>query len=386
MENFVFANPTRIIFGKGGENGVGQELKDCKKVLLHYGENSIKRSGLYDRVCASLRASGVAYVELGGVKPNPLLSLVYEGIRLCREEGVDFILAVGGGSVIDSAKAIAAGVNYGGDVWDFYTNKGSVQSALPVGVILTIAAAGSESSDSTVITKAEGNHKRPMGSALLFPRFAILNPELTFSLPPYQTACGIADICAHILERYFTKTRNVDLTDRLCEAALKTMIVNGPLALASPEDYAARAEVMWTGAVAHNNILGTGRVSDWGTHMIEHEVSGIYDVAHGAGLAMVFPAWMRYNYREDVQRFVQFAVRVWDVDLAYEDPEAIALEGIKRMRRFFSALGLPVSLKELNIDASRIDEMAAKAVQYGPLGQFKKLGHADVVEILKLAL
>ncbi len=386
MENFIFNNPTRIIFGQGGENSVGQELKGCRKVLLHYGEGSIKRSGLYDRVIASLRAAGVQWVELGGVKPNPLLSTVYEGIQLCRAEGVDFILAVGGGSAIDSAKAIAAGVCYAGDVWDFFTNQAEVQAALPVGVILTIAAAGSESSDSAVITKAEGAHKRPMGSALLYPRFAILNPELTFTLPPYQTACGAADICAHILERYFTRVRNVDLTDRLCEATLKTIIANAPRALAQPDDYAARAEVMWGGAIAHNNLLGTGRTGDWATHMIEHELSGLYNVAHGAGLAVVFPAWMRYNVREDVQRFVQYAVRVWGVDYAYENPEAIALEGIARTKRFFASLGLPTSLGELGIDDSRFDEMAAKAVQYGPLGNFKKLNHTDVVEILKLAL
>jgi alcohol dehydrogenase len=386
MENFVFANPTRIIFGKGTENQVGQELKGCKKVLLHYGENSIKRSGLYERVTASLRAGGVEWVELSGVKPNPLLSLVVEGIRICRDEGVDFILAVGGGSVIDSAKAIAAGACYAGDVWDFYTNRASPQAALPVGVILTIAAAGSESSNSSVITKAEGQHKRPLNNALLYPRFAILNPELTFTLPPYQTACGISDICAHILERYFTKAQNVDLTDRLCEASLKAMIHYGPRALANPGDYAARAEVMWTGAIAHNGVLGTGRVPDWGTHMIEHEISGIYDVTHGAGLAVVFPAWMQYTVHEDLGRFVQFAQRVWDVEDGSGDPEQIALEGIARMKRFFASLGMPVSLKELNIGSDCFEEMAAKAVQYGPIGQFKKLKTEDVLEILKLAL
>ncbi len=386
MENFEFANSTRIIFGKGTENQIGKELKACKKVLLHYGESSIKKSGLYERVTSSLRVSGVAWVELGGVKPNPLLSLVYEGIRICREEQVDFILAVGGGSVIDSAKAIAAGTGYSGDVWDFYTNRGSLQAALPVGVILTIAAAGSESSDGSVITNAEGQQKRAFGNKLLYPRFAILNPELTYTLPPYQTACGISDICAHILERYFTKTQNVDLTDRLCEAALKTMTIYGPRLMANPGDYAARAEVMWTGAIAHNSILGTGRSGDWATHMIEHELSGIYDVTHGAGLAVVFPAWMLYTYKEDLQRFVQFAVRVWDVDLAFADSEGIALEGIARMKRFFSSLGMPVSLKELNIGSERLEEMAAKAVAYGPLGQFKKLDQAGVLAILQLAL
>jgi alcohol dehydrogenase YqhD (iron-dependent ADH family) len=386
MENFVFQNPTKIIFGKGTESQVGAEVRGCQKVLLHYGSGSIQKSGLYQRVVASLQAAGVAFVELGGVQPNPLLSLVHEGVRICRAEGVDFILAVGGGSVIDSAKAIAMGACYAGDVWDFYTNRGAPQAALPVGVILTIAAAGSESSDSTVITRGESQDKRPAGSGLLYPRFAILNPELTCTLPAYQTACGAADITAHLLERYFTRVPQVDLTDRLIEAVLKTIIHFAPRALANPNDYEARAEIMWAGTLAHNNLLNTGRVGDWATHMIEHEISGIYDVAHGAGLAVVFPAWMQYNYQVDVQRFVQFAVRVWGVDFAFGDPERIALEGIARQKRFFKSLGLPVQLSEMNVDAAHIDTMAAKATQYGALGNFRKLGKADVIEILKLAL
>ena len=386
MNNFIFSNPTKIIFGKGVENEVGNEAKKYRKVLLHYGGGSIKSSGLYERVVQSLQAAGVAFVELGGVKPNPLLSLVHEGIQLCRAQAVDLILAVGGGSVIDSAKAIAMGVPYQGDVWDFFTNKGRPQEALPVGVVLTIAAAGSESSDSTVITRSEGLLKRPCSSALIYPRFAFLNPELTYTLPPYQTACGVADITAHIIERYFTKTPQVDLTDRLCEATLKTMVNFGPRAVANPTDYEAHAEVMWAGCLAHNNLLGCGRVSDWGSHMIEHEISGIYDVAHGAGLAVVIPAWMKHVYREDLNRFVQFAARVWGVDYAFGDSERIALEGIERLKQFYHAIGLPVSLHEMNVADDRLEEMARKATQNGSLGNFKKLYEQDVLKILQLAL
>jgi len=385
MENFTFVNPTKIIFGRGTENQVGAEVKAYRKILLHYGEGSIKRSGLYDRVVASLREAGVGWVELGGVKPNPALSKVYEGIQLCREEGVEMILAVGGGSAIDSAKAIAAGVCYGGDVWDFFEGKAEVRAALPVGVVLTIAAAGSESSDSSVVTREEGLLKRNFNSDLVYPKFAILNPELTTTLPPYQSACGIADISAHIMERYFTRTPRVDFTDRLCEATLRTVTRFGPRVIAEPQDYEARAEIMWAGAIAHNGLLGTGRTADWSSHVIEHEISGIYDVAHGAGLAVVFPAWMRYVYHEDVQRFVQFAVRVWDVDLAFGDAERIALEGIARMKDFYHRIGLPVSLGELPVPTDRLEEMAEKATRKGPAGQFKKLYEEDVLAILKLA-
>lgn len=386
MENFVFNNPTKIIFGKGTENQVGNELKQYKKVLLHYGTSSIKNSGLYDRVVNSLHEAGVEFIELPGVKPNPLLDLVYQGVQLCKENRIDFILAVGGGSVIDSAKAIAMGAYYNGDVWDFYINKASCKAALPIGVILTIAAAGSESSDSSVISKTEGLLKRPYNHSLLYPKFAILNPELTYTLPAYQTACGIADITAHLLERYFTQTKQVDLSDRLIEGTLKTIQVFGPRVMKSPSDYESRAEIMWTGTLAHNGLFGMGRASDWGSHSIEHELSAIYDIAHGAGLAVVFPAWMQYVYKTDIQRFVQFAVRVWDVHHSYCDPERVALAGIARQKQFFKELGLPVSLKELDISADRIEEMAEKATHYGLPGNFMKLHKKDISNILRLAL
>ncbi|NLC53794.1 MAG: iron-containing alcohol dehydrogenase [Firmicutes bacterium] len=386
MENFVFQNPTKIIFGKDTEKQVGQETKAwADRVLLHYGGGSIKITGLYDRVVASLKAAGVDFVELSGVQPNPRLSLIQEGIELCRKHQIGFILAVGGGSVIDSAKAIAVGVPYAGDVWDFFEGKAEIKTALPVGVVLTIPAAGSESSPASVVTKEEGDLKRDIGTDLIRPKFAILNPELTFTLPPYQTACGVADIVAHILERYFTRTPDTDLSDRLCEATLRTVIKNAPIVMQNPTDYAARAEIMWAGTVAHNDLLGKGKVEDWGSHMIEHELSGIYDVPHGAGLAVVFPAWMKYVYQEDVNLFAQFAVRVWDVEMDFAHPERTALAGIERLKAFFRSLGLPVTLEELKVGTDRLEEMAAKCTERGPVGNFVKLDKEDVLAIYHLA-
>ncbi len=386
MENFHFSMPTEIIFGTDSEAKVGTETaKIARRVLLHYGSGSIKRNGLYDRTVASLKAAGVEYHELGGVKPNPRLSLVHEGIRLCREKKLDAVLAVGGGSVIDSAKAIAVGVPYDGDVWDFYTGKSTPTKTLPVGVVLTIPAAGSEASKSSVITKEDGDLKRALDIDLIKPTFAIMNPETTYTLPPYQTACGAADIMSHIMERYFTNVANVELTDRLCEATLKTVINNVPVALREPENYAARAELMWASTVAHNDLLSTGRVGDWASHQIEHELSGLYDVAHGAGLAVVFPAWMKFTYKHDVNRFVQFAVRVWGVEQDFTHPEQTALEGIRRLEKFWSSIGLPVTLKELEIPADRIEEMAARAVSHGNVGAFVSIHKAEALEILKLA-
>jgi len=386
MENFIFHNPTRIIFGKGTEAETGKETaRFSRRVLLHYGGGSIRKSGLHDRVCASLKAAGVDFVELGGVKPNPRLSLVREGIRLCREHRLDFILAVGGGSVIDSAKAIGIGVPSDGDVWDFYLKKRRVTEMLPVGVVLTIPAAGSEASNGSVITNEEGWYKKDAGGECMRPRFAIMNPELTFTLPPYQTACGAADIMAHVMERYFTRVPSVDFTDRLCEATLRTIIENVPAALAEPEDYDARAQIMWASTIAHNDLLSTGRIGDWATHMIEHELSGIYDVAHGAGLAVTFPAWMKHVYKNDVKRFARFAVNVWGVEPRFDWPERTALEGIGRTKNFFRDIGLPTSLPELGVKDDRFEEMARKATAAGPLGNFVKLGAGDVVSIYQLA-
>lgn len=388
MDNFTFHNPTKIIFGKATENKVGAEVKRySQKVLLCYGGGSIKRTGLYDRVINSLKENNIEYFEISGVKPNPRLSLVKEGIKLCREKNINFILAVGGGSVIDTAKAIAVGVPYEGDVWDFYVGKARVKAALPVGTILTIPAAGSEASNSSVITNEEGWYKKGLTTDYIYPVFSILNPELTYTLPAYQTACGAADMMAHIMERYFTNTDNVELTDRLCEATLKTIINNVPKAIEDPEDYNSRAEIMWSATIAHNNLLNTGRIGDWASHAIEHELSAIYDIPHGAGLSIIFPAWMKYVYSHDINRFLKFSARVWDVDFHFSSPEEIALEGINRMMNFFKSIGLPVTLREAGISDDKFEEMAGKCTNFGQhtVGNFVKLTRDDIINIYKLA-
>ena len=325
---------------------------------------------------------------MGGVVPNPRLSLVREGVRLCKEKGIGLVLAVGGGSVIDSAKAIAMGAVIDGDVWDFYLGKGEPKEALPVGTVLTIPAAGSESSTGTVITNDEGQLKRAVNSDLIYPRFSILNPELCFTLPRFQVACGAADIMAHLMERYFTTVRNVEFTDRLIEATMKTVARQVALVLADQKDYDAWADLMWAGTVAHNNLLNTGRIGDWASHDIEHEISGIYDVAHGAGLAVVFPAWMKHTLETDVDRFAQWAVRVWNVENDFRNPEAVAREGIRRLEAFFRSMGLGTKLGDLKVGTDRLDEMAGKCVGggRGTVGNFVKLNRAAVRKILELAL
>lgn len=388
MDAFTFKNPTKILFGKGREQEVGAEAAAYgKKVLLHYGGGSIKASGLYETVTASLKASGITIYELSGVKPNPRLSLVKEGIAICREQGIELILAVGGGSVIDSAKAIAIGVPYAGDVWDFYTRKATPQKALPIGTVLTIPAAGSESSDGSVITNEEGWLKRACGSEHIYPAFSILNPELAYTLPTFQIGCGVADMLAHLMERYFTNTKQVELTDRLIEGTMKTIIANGPKLMKNPKDYDAWSEIFWSGTIAHNNILNTGRESDWGSHGIEHEISGIYDVAHGAGLAVVFPAWMKYVLDHDVQRFAQMSVRVWNKELSVWDLRETALQGIAELERFFETMGLPTRLSGLGIVDDRLEEMADKATNGDTttLGHFVPMDKKAVRAILELA-
>jgi alcohol dehydrogenase YqhD (iron-dependent ADH family) len=388
MENFTYQNPTKIVFGKDAQNQVGAEVsRFSKKILLHYGGGSIKRNGLYDQICASLQAAGVEYTELSEVKPNPRLSLVREGIRVCRERGIEFILAVGGGSVIDSAKAIAVGVPYQGDVWDFFTGKNIPRQALPLGTILTIPAAGSEASTGCVITNEDGWYKRAFNSVLVYPKVSILNPMLAYTLPKFQVACGVSDIIAHLMERYFVNELHVELTDRLIESTLKTVIHNAPLVLANPEDYDAWAEIMWSGTIAHNNLLNTGRTGDWASHDIEHEISAIYDVAHGAGLAVVFPAWMKHLMHHDLKRFAQFATRVWNADYSFWSAEETAMEGIKRLESFYHSIGLATTLTGLDIRDDRLEEMAGKCTGSDTytVGNFVKLGKADVWNILKLA-
>lgn len=386
MLDFQYCCPTHIVFGRNAEAALTEQAHRLGgTILLHYGQGSIKKSGLYERVKTCLNQAGVKIVELGGVKPNPALELVREGIRLCRESGVSGILAVGGGSAIDSAKGIAAGVPYSGDVWDFYTDKAAPKEALPVGVILTIPAAGSEASPGTVVTDEAVKAKFYCNSDKLRPVFALLNPELTFTLPPYQTAAGIVDMFTHVMERYFTNTPNVDLSDRLCEAVLSSVIKNAPIVLANPNDYDARAEIMWAGTLAHTDLVGKGRQDDWASHNIEHELSAQYDVTHGAGLAVIFPAWMKYVMKTNIQRFVQFAVRVWNVDYTAGEEEAAALEGIRRQEAFYTSIGMPIRLSDMGISDNRYEEMAKQAMRYGSLGGLKKLTIEDVVAIYRLA-
>lgn len=387
MENFIFQNTTKIIFGKGTHSKAGEEVKKySKKILLHYGGGSIKKYGLYDEIVSSLKKENIRIFELGGVRPNPILGLVKEGAKICRENNIDFVLAAGGGSVIDSAKAIALSAAYGGEsMWDFVTGKIKPEKALPVGVVLTLPAAGSEASNVTVITNEDGMVKKGFHSELIRPKFAILNPEVTFTLPLYQIACGAADIMSHVMERYFTRTKNVDLTDRLCEATLKTVIENAPLAIKNPDDYNPRAELMWAGTIAHNDILSTGRIGDWGSHKIAHELSALYDVAHGASLSVIFPAWMKYVYKKDIDIFFKFSVRVFDMDACFGTKEYITLKGIKKLENFFASLGLPTKLSDLNISDDRFCEMAEKTMVFGSIGNFLKLKKDDVIKIYNLA-
>jgi alcohol dehydrogenase YqhD (iron-dependent ADH family) len=389
MLDFSFYAPTYFAFGEGQETRCGELVRRFggSKVLLHYGVGSIKRNGVYDAVTKSLKDAGIAFVELGGVQPNPRSSLVYEGIDICRREKVDFVLAVGGGSTIDSAKAIAAGVPYDGDFWDFFSKKGTVTATLPVGTVLTIPAAGSEGSPNAVITKDEGSYKWSCPAVdIMRPVFAIMNPRYTCTLPPYQTAAGITDIMVHILERYFTNTPDVDVTDRLCEALLLTIIRAGHRVINNPNDLAARADIMWAGMLAHNNSCGVGREQDWSSHNIEHELSALYDVTHGAGLAVVMPAWMDFAYSHDIDRFVQFAVRVWGCQRDPQNPENTAKEGIARFRAFLKAIGMPLTLGELGADPADIPKMVERRKLVGlPMGSFVSLGEKEMAAILELA-
>jgi alcohol dehydrogenase YqhD (iron-dependent ADH family) len=393
VQNFEYCNRTKIIFGKGTEARAGAELAAYSaegegpfRVLLHHSGGSPVRSGLLDRVKDSLKSAGIAWVELDGVKPNPRLSKVREGVALCKKEKLGFILAVGGGSVIDSAKAIAIGALYDGDVWDFFDRKKTATRALPVATVLTIPAAGSESSISSVITNEAGPWKQAINEECIRPVFSIMNPELTYSLPAFQTACGVADMLAHIMERYFTKEPHVELTDELCEGAMRVIIRNARRVFSGGEkDYNARAELMWAGALAHNNLLSTGRIGDWGSHLIEHELSAVFDIAHGAGLSIVFPAWIKYNIKEDTPRLARFAAKVWGADGAFYDCEQAALEGVFRMKNFFRSIGLPVSFAEAKLDSGRIPEIAERAVKFGPLGNYRKLHAGDIEAILRLS-
>ena len=390
MNNFVFYSPTEFVFGKNTEVQVGALARKygAQKVMIVYGGGSVVRSGLLDRVKQYLQEAGVAYCEMGGVQPNPIDGKVYEGIQLCRREQVDMMLPVGGGSVIDTAKAIAAGALYDGDFWDFFIGRAKVEKALKVAVVLTIPAAGSEGSGNTVITKTETLQKLGLcAPEHLRPVFSIMNPELTYTLPAYQTACGIADMMAHIMERYFTNTPDVEISDRLCEGTLTAIIKEAYRVKQQPDNYAARANIMWCGTVAHNGICGVGREEDWASHALEHEISAIYDVAHGAGLAVIFPAWMAFMAEHNPAKIAQFAHRIFDIPKS-EDLEEMALAGTARLKHFFRYMGLPVSFKELGIEHPDIDRMlvSLRRNKGELLGNYVKLTMTDCREIYRLAL
>ncbi len=389
MNNFEFYSPTCFVFGKDTESKAGEYVKRFggTKVLIHYGGGSVVRSGLLERVKKSLEALSLPYIELGGVKPNPRSGLVYEGIELCRKEQVDFILAVGGGSVIDSSKAIAAGVVYDGDFWDFYRGK-RIEKALSVGTVLTIAAAGSEGSPDSVITKEEGMFKRGARGDAIRPKFSILNPALTQTLPAYQTAAGITDIMAHLYERYLTNSEEVEVTDRLIEALLLTMIHEGPRVIADPDNYEARANIMWAGTMAHNNSCGVGRSQDWLSHTIEHELSALYDCAHGAGLAVTMPAVFTYEMPHNVMRFAQAAVRIWGCQMDFAHPEVTAKAGIEAFRRFLISIGMPSNFEELGAreeDIPKLVEVLCRGDgRDGTISGFITLNEEDCAKIYKM--
>ena len=391
MRNFSFYIPTKIYFGKDEEKKIGAYIKPyARKILLHYGGGSIKRSGLYGVIAASLREAGIAFVELGGVVPNPRLQLVREGIDLCRREGVELVLAVGGGSVIDSAKAIAMGVCWDGDVWELFDGGPMTGKALPVAAVLTIPAAGSEMSNVSVISNEETLRKYGHHDDALRPVLSVIDPALFMTLPKEQIGYGVADMMSHIFERYFTNTKHTDVSDGLCEGALRGIMKNARRVIADPSDYDAWCEIGWAGSLAHNDLLGRGREEDWTCHGIEHELSAIYDVAHGAGLSVLTPGWMDYVWKENPPMFLQFARNVMGV-AGGRDAEADILEAIEKLRGFFRAIGLPLTLGEIGIGPERLVEMAKKTTGawFGPekgKGNFMKLGWRDITAILERVL
>lgn len=388
MMNFNFYNPTRILFGKDQLANLPREIRRLGKnrILVVSGEGSVRRMGLYDKVISILKDMGLTFFELEGIDPNPRLTDVRKGIDICRSKNVDFILAVGGGSVIDASKAIAAGTVSDRDIWSYFTEGHEIEGALPLGDILTLAATGTEMNGNAVITNWDTKDKLAIGSSHLIPKFSILDPEYTYSVPRDQTVYGIVDIMAHVFEAYFSHTPNTPLQDRIAEGIMKTLVENAYKVLDNLEDYDARANIMWCGTMALNGLIATGKEEDWATHGIEHEVSAIYDIPHGGGLAIIFPNWMRYVLDEGIDKFVQYAQRVWDIQDTGQGDKEIALEGIQRTREFFDRIGAPATLRDYNIGDENIDIMAQKAVRFGPIGGYKKLYREDVANILKMCL
>ena len=390
MINFQFCVPTRVVFGKDTQKNVGAEIvsEGGKKVLLHYGSERIKKDGLYDEVMASLKNANLEVFELGGVRPNPRIDTVRKGVEICKAQGIDFILAVGGGSPIDSSKAIAIGALMEGDIWnDIYLGGGAAPTkALPIGVILTFAAAGSETSNSVVISSEDGSIKRGLRCNAIRPRFALENPELTYSLPPYQTGAGTADILMHILDRYFTNEKNTEVTDRLAEGAMKAIIRAGRQVIENPSDYNARADLMWVGGLAHNDLMGLGKVNDFAVHQLGHELSAKYDVTHGASLTIAWQHWAKYVYKHDVMQFAKFAVRVMDCQMDFENPENTALEGIKRLNDWFIELGMPTSFDDAKLPKDELDDLAYHCTFFGKrtIGQLVTLKAEDILNIYKM--
>ncbi|MEK3661710.1 iron-containing alcohol dehydrogenase [Paenibacillus sp. FSL F4-0236] len=387
MRNFDFYNPTKLIFGQGTLEALKTEVpKYGKNVLLMYGGGSIKRSGLYDKVMAELSAIDAVVTELSGVEPNPRLSTVHKGVELCHEHNIDLILAVGGGSVLDCAKAVAVGAKYDGDMWDFVERKAAAQDALPLGTVLTMAATGSEMNSGSVITNEVTKEKMGWGSIHAFPAFSILDPENTFTLPRDQTVYGMVDIMSHVLEHYFHTDGNTPVQDGFCETLLRTVIETAPKLIEDLNNYELRETIMYCGTMALNGMVSMGFAGDWATHNIEHAVSAVYDIPHGGGLAILFPQWMKYNIDTDPARFRKLAVNVFGVDPAGKNDKEIGLEGIEALRSFWDSIGAPKTLADYDIDDSEIGSMADKAVRFGPFGNFRKLDREDVVEIYKMAL
>lgn len=392
MENFVFYSPTEFVFGRDTQSQTGELVKRYggRRVLVVYGGGSVVRSGLLDTVKASLDAEGITYCELSGIRPNPTDDRVYEGIEIARKEGVDFILAVGGGSVIDTAKGIAIGVPYDGDFWDFYSKKGVPTASLPVGVVLTIPAAGSEGSGNSVITKLDGMHKISVRYPMMLrPHFAVMNPELTYTLPWFQTACGIVDMICHIQERYFSNTTGVDLTDGIAETIMRNVMQNALRLKENPNDYDARANVMWAGTLAHNGLCGNGKVEDWSSHRLEHEISALYDVAHGAGLAVMVPAWMTFVAKKNPHKVIEFAVKVMGIEAEGKSDEMVIAEGIEALKAFYHSIDLTTSMRELTGVENPDIEALVKSLNGNmgdTLGFYVPLSMEDCAEIYRLAL
>ena len=387
MDNFTLNIPTKIYFGRNQIKVLGRQIEKYggKRVLICYGSKRIKKEGLFQTITDKLADRGLYFTELGGIEPNPRITSVREGVKICREENIDFILAVGGGSVIDCAKVIAGSVSYDGDPWDFCLRKAAISKALPIGTVLTLAATGSESNGNAVISNVETKQKLPVYSPILWPKFSILDPEYTYSVPPFHTAAGIADIMSHIFEQYFSSTADTFTQDRLAEALLKTCLKYAPVVMENPTDYTARAEILWAGNLALNTLLSLGKEGDWANHAIEHEVSAIFDISHGAGLAVLFPNWMKYVMDDtNADKFYQLAVNVFGV-AENSDKKAAALEGIDRLRSFYNSIGMPSKLSETGVEEESLQKMAEGAVRFGEIGTFKKLKSKDVLAILKMA-